>query len=465
MRVSKQIIAYQQSFHHRAARGAFISRILGIETSCDDTGVAVIDGTNRKILAECLMKQDEHHKKVKGINPMVAVALHKENIDRAVQQVMESASLSFDQLTAVAVTRGPGIGMCLDVGLDKAKMLAKTHELPLIAVNHMEGHALMARMLEDDVQFPFLALLISGGHTLLIVCKGVGQYIELGGSMDDAVGEAYDKTARLFGLEWNGGGGKSMERIARDGVPNQFKLPVPLVHHKNCSFSFSGLKAAVTREFRKLEQESHPEPVPYQRVADLAWQFQSTIVKHLLDRLKRAVAWCKKNVPELGTIVISGGVASNEELRTNFKAFASQQGLRVVFPPPSHCTDNGVMIAWAGMENWWTNRMIFRGDEVDNIFFEPIWPLDPSCVNYFPEVEDQARKRAQRYIDDCQQSIADGKYDRILFIRATHASIELKDFDGALQICDAALGYDPTEVRIQKYKMKLVAKIQSRSIE
>jgi len=221
--------------------------VMGIETSCDDTAVAIV-GNNGKIYAETIIRQDAHHKLVKGINPRVATDLHQENIDKAVQTVIDDSKLKFSDLTAIAVTRGPGIGICLEVGLNKAKQLTKLHNLPLIAVNHMEGHALVARM-KENISFPFLALLISGGHSLLIVCLGIGIYIQLGTTLDDSIGEAYDKTARLFDLEWEGGGGKALEKIARKGVPGIYNFSVPMKQYKNCEFSFSGLKSAVKREF------------------------------------------------------------------------------------------------------------------------------------------------------------------------------------------------------------------------
>jgi N6-L-threonylcarbamoyladenine synthase len=431
--------------------------VLGIETSCDDTAVAIV-GNNGHIYSETIIRQDEHHKIVKGINPRVATDLHQENIDRAVQKAIDNSKLNFSDLTAIAVTRGPGIGICLEVGLNKAKQLTKMHNLPLIAVNHMEGHALVARMTQD-IPFPFLALLISGGHSLLIVCKGIGHYLQLGTTLDDSIGEAYDKTARLFDLEWEGGGGKALEKIARNGIPGTYNFSVPMKHYKNCEFSFSGLKSAVKREFHKIQDE---RPVEAQDIANLSYEFQETAAKHLLDRLNRAIVWCKKNVPELNTVVVSGGVASNEELRRKLREFGSKKRISMIFPPIHLCSDNGVMIAWAGIENYNSSRMVFTGNETDQLYYEPKWPLDPTGTDYFPGT---FKKTEKICIIECEKLISEQKYNKSIFSDAISACIQLMQYDKGIHFCEEGLKLDPTEKRFNQFLVKILSRLQTHEIE
>jgi len=432
--------------------------VLGIETSCDDTAVAVV-GDNGKTYSETIIRQDAHHKLVKGINPRVATDLHQQNIDRAVQTAIDDSKLKFADLTAIAVTRGPGIGICLEVGLNKAKQLTKLHNLPLIAVNHMEGHALVARM-NQNIPFPFLALLISGGHSLLIVCLGIGKYIQLGTSLDDSVGEAYDKTARLFDLEWEGGGGKSLEKMAKLGISGKYNFPIPMKRYKNCDFSFSGLKSAVKREYLEIQKE---RPITSQDIANLSCGFQNSVSKHILDRLTRALQWCKQNAPRVNTVVVSGGVASNEELRKNLREFGLKKKISMIFPPVPLCSDNGIMIAWAGIENYYSSRMVFTGDAIDELYYEPKWPLDPTGKDYFPGTFKKLGK--ETYIHECERLISEQNYNKTAFSEAISACLELMDYDKAIYFCEEGLKFDPDEKRFNQFLVKILSRLQTHQIE
>jgi len=431
--------------------------VLGIETSCDDTAVAIV-GNNGKIYSETIIRQDAHHKLVKGINPRVATDLHQENIDNAVQTTIDDSKLKFSDLTAIAVTRGPGIGICLEVGLKKAKQLTRLHNLPLIAVNHMEGHALVARM-NQIIPFPFLALLISGGHSLLIVCLGVGKYLQLGTTLDDSIGEAYDKTARLFDLEWDGGGGRALEKIAIKGVPETHNFRIPMKQYKNCDFSFSGLKSAVKREFFKIQKQ---RPIEEQDIANLSYDFQNIAAKHLLDRLNRATQWCKKNAPQVDTIVVSGGVASNEELRSRLREFGVKKKYSMIFPSTPLCSDNGVMIAWAGIENYNSSRMVFTGDAIDELYYEPKWPLDPTGTDYFPGT---FKKGEKVRIRECEKLIKEQRYNKKTFSEAICECIESMQYDKGIYFCEEGLKLDPNEKRFNQFLVKILSRLQTHKIE
>jgi len=319
--------------------------ILGIESSCDDTAAAVVR-SDRCILGEAIFHQKDVHAPYQGIVPHLAANSHRENIDRIIERALESASITYDHLNAIAVTIGPGLPFSLDVGLRKAKELTIKYKKPLVAVNHMEGHALVVRLTENDVEFPFLALLISGGHTQLVVCRGVGSYILLGETLDDAVGEAYDKIYRLLCPNGEGGGGKELEEIASSGNPQAFSYPIPLQHIHNCDFSFSGLKTAISQQIRVLGN------LTPQMKADIAASFQHTVVKHLKNKVATAIQWCRLNDPKINTLVLSGGVACNSYIRYELKQLVQSFSFKLQTPSSHLCTDNGVMIAWAGIENF-----------------------------------------------------------------------------------------------------------------
>ena len=388
--------------------------ILGIETSCDDTGAAVVTGDGR-VLGEALASQGEIHARWGGVVPNLAREAHESAIDDVVARALAAANVSPENLSAVAVTVGPGLSMCLRVGVVKAQDLCHEHGLPIVPVHHMEAHALVARVGDgatanesnddadaadaDDADdalvrapFPFLALLVSGGHNQLILARAVGEYRVLGGALDDALGEAYDKTARLLGLDVGGGGGPALEALARRGDSKAYRFPVPLRRRKDCDFSYAGLKTAVRlaieRDLGKpadgdafararglsdgndasagdAEDPSFSAEETARRDAvraDIAASFQAAAVKHLEERTRRAIAWARESLANdkkaepsggnLSCVVVAGGVAANATVRATLGAVASEAGLPLVLPPPRWCTDNGVMVAWAGVERF-----------------------------------------------------------------------------------------------------------------
>jgi tRNA A37 threonylcarbamoyltransferase TsaD len=288
---------------------------------------------------------------------------------------------------------------------------------------------------------------------------GIGKYIQLGTTLDDSIGEAYDKTARLFDLEWEGGGGKALEKMAKKGIPGTYKFPVPMKHYKNCEFSFSGLKSAVKREYLKIQKERPLEP---QDIANLSYDFQNTAAKHLLDRLNRAIQWCKKNAPQVGTVVVSGGVASNEELRRKLREFGAKMKYSMIFPPVPLCSDNGIMIAWAGIENYNSSRMVFTGDEIDQLYYEPKWPLDPTGTDYFPGTFKKVEKLCIR---ECEKMIIEQKYSKTTFTEAICACIESMQYDKGIYFCEEGLKLDPNEKRFNQFLVKILSRLQTHNIE
>lgn len=331
--------------------------ILGIETSCDETGAAVVT-TDGRVLGEALASQAELHASWGGVVPLLAKGEHAKAIDGVVGEALAQAGAVEGGLSAVAVTVGPGLGLCLQVGVRKARAIARAHQLPLIAVHHMEAHALVARMGAPGVTFPFLTLLISGGHNLLLLARGVGDYVELGTTLDDALGEAYDKTARLMGLDLSRGGGPAVEALARDGDPKRFRFSVPMRSSKTCDFSYAGLKTAVRLAIDANIPDAETRPPgalsaeERQTRADLAASFQNVAVAHLEDRTARAIDTALAMAPAVSSLVVAGGVAANQVVRARLEAVAAGRGLRMVCPPARLCTDNGVMVAWAGAERY-----------------------------------------------------------------------------------------------------------------
>ncbi|HSA80582.1 MAG TPA: tRNA (adenosine(37)-N6)-threonylcarbamoyltransferase complex transferase subunit TsaD, partial [Geminicoccaceae bacterium] len=316
--------------------------VLGIETSCDETAAALVDGA-RRVLAEALFSQEDRHAPFGGVVPEIAARAHVEILDRLIARVMAEAGLRFDQLAGVAATAGPGLIGGLIVGLVTAKAICAVHRLPLLAINHLEGHALTARF-TDGAAFPYLLLLISGGHCQLLAALGVGHYRRLGTTLDDALGEAFDKAAKMLGLGFPGG--PAVERAARAGDPGRFPLPRPLLGQPGCHFSFSGLKTALRQAIERLGPAALEPPA----LNDLCAGFQAAAGDILVDRTRHAAALFRRRYPGAATLVVAGGVAANAELRARLAALAAEQDLRLIIPPPALCTDNGVMIAWAGLE-------------------------------------------------------------------------------------------------------------------
>jgi tRNA N6-adenosine threonylcarbamoyltransferase len=316
--------------------------VLGIETSCDETAVAVVsDPAPVRIRANLIRSQLDEHEPYGGVVPEIAARAHLDHIEPLVKGALAEAEIAIDQLDGIAAASGPGLIGGLIVGSMAAKGIAWGAGKPFIAVNHLEAHALTAR-LSDDVTFPYLLLLVSGGHTQLLVCAGVGDYRQLGGSRDDAAGEAFDKTAKLLGLGYPGG--PAIEQAAKGGDPRRFELPRPLKGRPGCDFSFSGLKTAV----RQITASG--AVLGSERIADLAAAIELAICETILDRTANAIRWFRRHYPDGRTLVTAGGVAANAMLRRRLKELAANSGLDFVAPPPALCTDNGAMIAWAGLE-------------------------------------------------------------------------------------------------------------------
>lgn len=342
--------------------------VLGIETSCDDTAAALVR-SDRSVLAECVASQYAVHAPYGGVVPNLAMRAHKENLGPVIGRVMEKGH-SFD---AVAVTVGPGLTPCLWQGLNEARRLATEAEVPLVAVNHLEAHVLVSRLSHDQLEFPFLALLVSGGHTQLLLCSGVGQYKQLGTTLDDAVGEAFDKTARLLGIESTptAHAGRMLELAAKTGDAKKAPFSIPMQRRKETmDFSYSGLKSQVARRVEKMMGELQAADV-----ADIAAAFQFAAAKHLCNQTEKAMA--ETNVK---TLVVGGGVACNEEIQTMLRNAADRHGVQVLAPPPQHCTDNGVMVAWAGVERLQEGLVSDGGDDKGGDSLQAVsrMPLDGS---------------------------------------------------------------------------------------
>ena len=344
--------------------------VLGIETSCDETGVALVDA-ERRVRAEALYSQLARHAPYGGVVPEIAARAHVEVLDRLIERVMGEAGLAFRDLAGVAATAGPGLIGGLLVGLITAKAIAAVHRLPLFAVNHLEAHALTARFIlgpEDRLEFPYLLLLVSGGHCQLLAVEGVGRYRRLGTTVDDALGEAYDKAAKMLGLGFPGG--PAVERAARSGDATRFALPRPMVGQPGCNFSFSGLKTALRQTIERLGPRALEPPLLH----DLCASFQAAAADVLLDRSRRAAELFRSEYPDARALVVAGGVAANAYLRACLARLADGLELRLIVPPPALCTDNGVMVAWAGLE-----RLALGLTDDLAAPARARWPLDPSA--------------------------------------------------------------------------------------
>jgi N6-L-threonylcarbamoyladenine synthase len=340
--------------------------VLGIETSCDETAVAVVtDGLPPVIRANLVQSQLAEHAPYGGVVPEIAARAHLDHLDRLIRDALAEAQLGFDDLDGVAAAAGPGLIGGLIVGTMAAKGIAWAAKKPFVAVNHLEAHALTVR-LSDQVDFPYLLMLASGGHSQLLVCAGVGEYMQLGTTRDDAAGEAFDKSAKLLGLSQPGG--PAIEQTALRGDPHRFSLPRPLKGRDGCDFSFSGLKTAI-RETIAAVDAADPTTV-----ADLAAAIELAICDSLIDRTANAVRRFRERYPPGATLVAAGGVAANARLRARLVALADDAGLGFVAPPAALCTDNGAMIAWAGIERL---RLGFS-DPLDAPV-RPRWPLDPKA--------------------------------------------------------------------------------------
>ncbi|KAM7508764.1 hypothetical protein LguiA_019217 [Lonicera macranthoides] len=357
--------------------------ILGIETSCDDTAAAVVR-SNGEILSQVVSSQADLLARYGGVAPKMAQEAHSQVIDQVVQEALDKAKLTESNLSAVAVTIGPGLSLCLRVGVQKARKIAGSYNLPMVGVHHMEAHALVARLTERELQFPFIALLISGGHNLLILARDLGQYIQLGTTIDDAIGEAYDKTAKWLGLDLRGSGGPAIEKLAREGDAESVNFKVPMKQHKDCNFSYAGLKTQVRLA---IESQNINAQIPISSAstedqssrADIAASFQRVAVLHLEERCERAIQWALEIEPSIKHLVVSGGVASNQYVRARLNQVVNKNGLQLLCPPPSLCTDNGVMVAWTGIEHFRVGRFDPPppANELEDtkVDLRPRWPL------------------------------------------------------------------------------------------
>ncbi len=362
--------------------------VLGIESSCDETAAALVT-TGREIVAQRIASQDEEHAPYGGVVPEIAARAHAEKLAPMIEAVLADGSVELRDLDAIAATAGPGLIGGVMVGLVSAKALAMASEVPLIAVNHLEGHALSPRLADPELEFPYALLLVSGGHCQILRVEGVGKYTRLSTTIDDALGEAFDKTAKILGLGFPGG--PAVEKLALEGNAKAVPLPRPLLGSDEPHFSFAGLKSAVLRAKERQSQSVRPEPVegqgesPGKRAstssartvsgysdADIAASFQQAALDCVLDRLRVSL----DTMEPVPALVVAGGVAANKAIRAALEGFASERGLRFVAPPMALCTDNAAMIAWAGCERLGMNE--FRADPLD-IAARPRWPLDPDA--------------------------------------------------------------------------------------
>jgi N6-L-threonylcarbamoyladenine synthase len=341
--------------------------ILGIETSCDETAVAVVadDGRRGAIRANLVQSQLAEHAPYGGVVPEIAARAHLDHLGTLIRRALDEAGLGFADLDGVAAAAGPGLIGGLIVGTMAAKGIAWSAGKPFVAVNHLEAHALTAR-LTDAVEFPYLLLLVSGGHSQLLVCEGIGRYCQLGTTLDDAAGEAFDKSAKLLGLPHPGG--PALAEKAANGDPHRFPLPRPMRGREGCDFSFSGLKTAVREAAFRLAADDA------RAIADLAAAVELAICDCLVDRTARAARLFRGRHPCGRALVAAGGVAANARLRSGLAALAADHGLAFVVPSPTLCTDNGAMIAWAGLE-----RLRLGLTDPLNAPVRPRWPLDPEA--------------------------------------------------------------------------------------
>lgn len=345
--------------------------VLGIETSCDETAASIVTD-NREIRSNVVLSQLEEHAVYGGVVPEIAARAHLEHIDNVIKAALDDANITLDEIDGVAATCGPGLIGGVMIGMMSGKSIAAAKNIPFLGINHLEGHALTAR-LSDDIKFPYLVLLVSGGHTQILVAEDVGTYKRWGTTLDDAVGECFDKSAKLMGLPYPGG--PNVEKIAKEcknpeEAIKRFPLPSPMKGRKNMDFSFSGLKTAIRNHVEALPEGD----LNREDIADLAYAMQDKTAKILADRCKNAIErYLQEYNTDTPTLVICGGVSANKTIFRELTTLAEKHGLATSAPPLSLCGDNGAMIAWAGIER------LKRGQN-DPLDFKarPRWPLDPN---------------------------------------------------------------------------------------
>ena len=341
---------------------------LGIETSCDETAAAVIrenENGTADVLSNVVSSQINEHKEFGGVVPELAARAHLENIDYIINKSLKDSDITLNEIDGIAATAGPGLIVCLTVGLNIGKSIAAFANKPFIGVNHLEGHALSPG-LENKIEFPYLLLLISGGHTQYLIVKDVNNYEQLGTTIDDALGEAFDKTAKMLKLGYPGG--PNVEKFSKLGDKNYFKLPEPIINKAGCNLSFAGLKTAVLRESKKINEED-------QLRYNLAASFQNTINKILYKKTEIAIKDFKdKTQTKKVRLVVAGGVAANISIRENLSSLGKKLNFETIYPNLKFCGDNAAMIAWAGIKRFkkkLTNNL--------NISARSRWPLDENA--------------------------------------------------------------------------------------
>ena len=344
------------------------SIILGIESSCDETAASVITENEQGkavILSNIVSSQVDVHKEFGGVVPELAARSHIEKIDLITKKAIDESGIKIDAINAVAATAGPGLIVCLSVGLSFGKAMASSLNKPFIAVNHLEGHALSPK-LNSNLDYPYLLLLISGGHTQFLSVHGLGDYKRLGTTIDDALGEAFDKTAKLLGIEFPGG--PKIEEFAKKGDPNKYLLPKPIFYKGGCNLSFAGLKTAVLKISKQIKTN--------QEKYDLAASFQKTIEEILYKKSKIAFEEFKKiNKTNKNKFVVAGGVAANKRIREVLMSLGSKEGFETMFPPINLCGDNAAMVGLVGLEKFKLKRL----SELDHPAY-PRWPLDKDAA-------------------------------------------------------------------------------------
>ncbi|XP_059488823.1 tRNA N6-adenosine threonylcarbamoyltransferase, mitochondrial [Neocloeon triangulifer] len=368
--------------------------ILGIETSCDDTGCAIVD-SDGNILGESLHSQLKVHLDHGGIVPPVASDMHRGHIDKVVEEAISAANIDINDIAAIATTNRPGMPLSLDIGVRKGKKMAREHGLPFIPIHHMEAHALTIRMIEKDVEFPFLVLLASGGHCILAIAQSVDKFLLLGQTINNAPGEQLDKAARSMNLRLIPGlenvcGGAAVEIMASRGLSNAFQFSPSMTAYRDCNFSFAGIHMNLIGHIKKLKKKhelSEDDFLP--GLEDLCASYQHAFTVHICQRLQRAFEFInRKNLipvrDGLRPFVVSGGVASNKYMKMAMGVVCSEYDYKLFAPPPHLCTDNGVMIAWNGVERWRTQSGI--ADKLDDVDFYGKCPLG---VDISQEVTDE----------------------------------------------------------------------------
>ena len=346
--------------------------VLGIESSCDETAVSIVrlkDKKDGEILSNIVFSQIDEHLPYGGVVPEIASRSHVESLGPLIDRALNEASLKLSNIDGIAATAGPGLVGGLIVGLTTAKGISLGANIPLVGVNHLEGHALTP-LLTNKISFPYILLLISGGHTQLILVKDLGEYIQLGTTLDDAVGEAFDKAAKFLDLGYPGG--PALEKISKEGSKNRFNFPRPLLKSHDCNFSFSGLKTSLIREVKEIE------PLTQNDLADLASSYQQAIIDCLKAKSDRAISMAKDKYKDLDInyFVASGGVASNKAIGESLNELAVENNMEFVAPPIKFCTDNAAMIAWAG-----GLRLLSGQKDNLEISVKSRWPLSEMKIN------------------------------------------------------------------------------------